>query len=142
MSAAGTVLVFGAAGPAFVDPTALPVPQPADLAALQVSLAAALKTVDALSARIAALEARTSNVTFSGSLPIATLQVGTTTFAVPVAGLLATDRVSVQPAADLPAGMSLAWARPKAAGVLSVAVTALAVVAVKSPVALMVTALR
>lgn len=106
-------------------------------------LAATTASLVALAARVAALEGRPDPcVALSGTIPIATLQIGSVILAVPVAGLLASDRVAVEPAADLPAGLVLAWAHPSAAGVLTVALTASLVVALKAPVALNVTALR
>ncbi len=113
------------------------------VSSLASQLAATNASLVAQAQQIAALQGKPDPcVALSGTIPVATVQVGTVTMAVPVAGLLATDRVAVEPAADLPAGLVLAWAHPASNGVLTVALTAGAIVAIKAPVALNVTALR
>ena len=119
------------------------------LAALQSSVATLAQIASAnaaivtLAQRVAALEGKPDPcVALAGTLPLATVQIGTTILQVAVPGLLATDRVVVEPGADLPAGLGLAWAHPVAAGLLAVAVESLAVVTLKSSVPLAVTALR
>ncbi len=115
----------------------------AAVSTLAAQLAATNASVVALAQRTAALEGKPDPcVALSGTIPVATVQIGTVTMAVPVAGLLATDRVSVEPSADLPAGLVLAWAHPSSNGVLTVALTAGAIVVIKAPVTLNVTALR
>lgn len=142
-AAAGAVLVFQGGMPAFVDPLTLSTQTPAGLASMSAALASANAAIVALTQRVAALEGKPDPcVALSGSLPLATLQLGTVAISMPVVGLLATDRIVVQPAYDLPAGLVLAWARPKADGLLIVALDAVAVPSVKASIPLMVTALR
>ena len=106
-------------------------------------IGAANALIVALTQRVATLEGRPDPcVALSGSLPTGTLQLGTSTQTVAITGLLATDRVSVEPVGDLPAGLVLAWAHPSAAGLLTVAIDAVAVLTLKVPIQLAVTALR
>ena len=143
MAAAGAVLAFQDGLPIFVDPSSFTGPQQAGIAALTAGLASANAAIVLLAGRVAALEGKPDPcVALTGTLPIATLQIGTSTLAVPVPGLRATDRVGVEPVGDLPAGLVLAWAHPKADGMLAIAVDALAVLSLKTAVPLAVTALR
>lgn len=125
-------------------------PRLADVVALSLAqfgpaLASANAAIVALAQRVAALEGKPDPcVALTGTLPVATIQVGTAIVQVPVAGLLSTDRVAVAPAGDLPAGLSIAWAHPSptAPGVLVVGVSALVSMSGKPALTLNVTALR
>ena len=108
MSATGTVLTMQGGVPVLSPAADLPLVQPGDMAALVK--------------RIATLEARQGNVALSGTLSLATLQIGTLDVSVSVPGLLSTDRVSVTPTAAVPTGLQLGAMRPSptANGVLLV----------------------
>ena len=115
------------------------------LAAATAGLASADAAIVALTQRVAALEGKPDPcVALTGSLPVATLQVGTTDIAVVVPGLLSSDRVSVQIMADLPLGSAIGAMRPSPTvnGVLLVQMIVTVAVSLKTPVALAVTALR
>ena len=108
-------------------------------------IAAANALIVALTQRVAALEGKPDPcVALSGSLPIATLQIGTLDVSVPVPGLLSTDRIAVEVLADLPAGLVLGAARPSptAAGVLLVQTIASVLLTGKPALPLAITALR
>lgn len=112
-------------------------------AALAAQVTTLSATVVSQAQQIAALQGKPDPcVALSGALPVATLQIGSVDVPVPVAGLLATDRVAVEALADLPAGLALGAVRPTAAGVLTVQVIATAAVSLKSAIPLAVTALR
>lgn len=129
---------------AVVQPNGIALATAAQVYATPMAAISALSaTVVSQAQQIATLQAKPDPcVALSGAIPVATVQVGTVTVAVSVPGLLAADRVSVEPAADLPAGLVLAWAHPASDGVLTVALTASVLVAVKAPAVLNVTALR
>ena len=116
-----------------------------EAAAASAAISAANDTAAALAKRVATLEARPSVLMMSGSLPLSTLQVGSTDVQVAVAGLLRADRiVSVVPGASVPTGLSLGYARPlpSADSILLLQTTAGVSLSGKAALPLAVTVLR
>lgn len=100
--------------------------------------------LDAIEARVAALEARPQEVVpFSGSLTTGLLAIGTKTFTISgLTGLVAGERVVVEPAAALPPGVSIAGARVVADGTVEVTLAALVALTASRTIPLTITALR
>ena len=134
-------------------------PKLSDIMALSPSMAAVNATITALTQRVAADEAASVLLTqrvavlegkpdpcvaLSGSLALATVQIGTVDVQVAVPGLLSTDRIAVEILADVPAGLNLGAMRPSptANGVLLVQTTATLSLSSKPALPLAITALR
>ena len=95
--------------------------------------------------RVAVLEGKPDPcVALSGSLPIATIQLGTADVAVPVPGLLSSDRIAYDLLAEVPAGLVLGAVRPSPAanGTLLVEATATVSLSGRTAIPIAVTALR
>lgn len=96
-----------------------------------------------LTARTAALEARPEEVVpFAGSLTTGLLAIGTKAFTVPLAGILASDRVVVAPAGALPVGLSIAGFRVVGDGAVEVTLSAVLALTASKTIPLAITALR
>ena len=145
MSQPASVVTFRGGMPV-VSPTAdLPVPQQATYDGLAAALASANAAIVALTQRVAALEGKPDPcVALSGTLPIATMQIGTVDVHVAVPGLLSTDRIAVEIIADVPTGVQIGSMRPSPAanGDLIVQVTAVSLQPNRAALPLGVTALR
>ena len=94
--------------------------------------------------RLGVLEAKPQEVVpFSGSLTTGVLAIGTKAYTITgFPGLLAGERVEVEPVGALPTGVSIGGARVPADGTIEVTLAAVLALTVSKTIALTITALR